>query len=538
MQVTGYDENLVPTGFEVKVPGTVRDINRIIGEAASEQAYLRFVNSNLPKVLQDKLISEKNIGSAPICHFGYDAQALPEIFFFRYVFPCHLYGLEPNNETGGYSWKLNFDGLLLSTREFLNAGTELLDPAFQQLEMAALDLGHRLLREGVVMKKIASSGWSIGNAGFSAFDQFLFVKRNTSAKWFGWVAFRLFWLGKWGQLKTFVQAWNKNPQLHSQGIIKHMPAPSVLISPEIIQEWSISVILITLNRFHWLERVVEQLNQQEVLPREIIIIHHDTEREEAYLKLQKKSEVKLVVKRAKVLGQCSQRNQGIELASGKLLYFVDDDMEELLPDHLKHHLSNLMALDADVSSGVPDEVGIAPIRREKLNRVISDVFPTNDSLAKKECINQAGWFDIAMDRGQSEDHELGLRLYKSGALMIKDPNIKSLHLRAPSGGLRVHGARKVTYSGSKDSLFRKRILHRAEIYMNLKHFPLKEVNEMIWISLFTTFFSNGSIWRKMVKAVFSFLTLPVTIYKLLNRLSWAKAQLKHASVNLQPDYIN
>lgn len=196
---------------------------------------------------------------------------------------------------------------------------------------------------------------------------------------------------------------------------------------------------------------------------------------------------------------------------------MDDDMEEVQPDHLEKHWKNMSRLNADVSSGVPDEIGTQPINREKMCISVSHVFPTNDSLASYKILLQSGIFDERMDRGQSEDHELGIRLFKNGGLMLLDPTIRSIHLRAMSGGLREHGARKITQSSARKKILHRRLPHKTELYLQKKHFPKKELKELINISVFATFSYHGNFLMKITKIGISLLLLPNTLINIKRR---------------------
>ncbi|MEJ7712205.1 MAG: hypothetical protein WKF84_20670 [Pyrinomonadaceae bacterium] len=44
--------------------------------------------------------------------------------------------------------------------------------------------------------------------------------------------------------------------------------------------------------------------------------------------------------------------------------------------------------------------------------------PTNNTLIRKDVLSKSGLFDLAYDRGQRADGDLGMRIYLSGAVMI------------------------------------------------------------------------------------------------------------------------
>jgi hypothetical protein len=150
-------------------------------------------------------------------------------------------------------------------------------------------------------------------------------------------------------------------------------------------------------------------------------------------------------------GQCSSRNLGIRHARGDAILFLDDD-DEVPPDLIERHLASMARFGCDVSSGVADEVGGGPLPESFRLVRSSDVFPTNNSLARIARSRGSGLFDLAYERGARADGDLGMRLYLSGAFMVLNPEISVLHHHAPSGGLRTHRARVVTRASSRARL--------------------------------------------------------------------------------------
>lgn len=110
--------------------------------------------------------------------------------------------------------------------------------------------------------------------------------------------------------------------------------------------------------------------------------------------------------------------------------------------------------------------------------------------------------------------------------MVLDPQLRSLHLRAGSGGLREHKVRVVTAASSKSSFVKFRLLHLTEIYLNLKYFTKENVRELIIISMFATFRINGSFVKKALKFFTALLYLPLNAFKLSRRYQAAKDMIK------------
>ena len=129
-------------------------------------------------------------------------------------------------------------------------------------------------------------------------------------------------------------------------------------------------------------------------------------------------------------------------APAELLLYIDDD-DEIGPDLIAEHLRRLID-GVDASSGGVDDATAGPPPPGFRHRRASDNFPTNNTMLRRAALERSGLFDPVFDRGSRADHDLGMRLHLSGAMLIYDPDVLVFHHHAPAGGLRTHGARAVT----------------------------------------------------------------------------------------------
>lgn len=505
---------------------SIQSVNDILDSIKNSKGYTLFLREDIsaPDI---EVIRNITRGRGDCWHSSDMLVNYPGLYYFNYIKPCWMLNALPAEGISYINWRITFDCFLLRNNTILSIG--LLQEHFQSIQVAAMDWGYRAIQKGVIpvyrpcLFKNRNAIIQKDNT-ISLWDQLLFIKQHSPARWQNWALFRINWVEKISLMKLIKEK-NKQQKIiasakssfyqHTNYDIRHDIRPKI------------SVILITLGRYKYIDEVIDLLQKQTLLPYEIIIVD-GTPVEEAGVALLKKysgSTIPVIVERAITLGQCSQRNQAIVRSKGDYLFFIDDDMVEVKPDHLAKHWENMKRFKAGVSSGMPDEVGIAPLDRKNKWVKVSDVFPTNDSLVNKLILIQAGLFDIKMDRGQSEDHELGIRLFKSGALMVQDPAIQSLHLRALSGGLRTHDARKVTYSSARNKITHRRLPHMTEFYLSLKHHKISEVDEMKLISAFGTFSMRGNILKKILKVLVSILYLPQTLHQLNKNISAAKILL-------------
>src|SRR5262249_10423625 len=206
---------------------------------------------------------------------------------------------------------------------------------------------------------------------------------------------------------------------------------------------SVTVLIPTVDRYPYLRTLLDQLRRQTAPPLEILVLDQTPADRRAPDLAAEFPDLPLRYFALDRAGQCSSRNLGIRRARGDAILFLDDD-DEVPPELIEKHLKSMVRFGSDVTSGVADEVGAGALPESfRLGRS-SDVFPTNNSLARVSALTGSGLFDLAYERGARADGDLGMRLYLSGAFMVLDPEISVLHHHAPSGGLRTHRARVVT----------------------------------------------------------------------------------------------
>jgi hypothetical protein len=206
------------------------------------------------------------------------------------------------------------------------------------------------------------------------------------------------------------------------------------------------------------------------------------------------------------------------------------------PSLIEDHLRAMRRFRADVSCGVANEVGAGPLPAEFRYHRPADVFPTNNTLASQEVLRRSGLFDLAYDRGQRADRDLGMRVYLSGAVMILNPDISVLHHHAPAGGLRTHKARVVTYASSRSKLLHRQLPSVTEMYLAQRYYTPRQLRESIWLGVLGTFSIRGGKLRKLAKLGVSPAYLPNTLLRIRHvyRLSVAMMREYPQIPNLGP----
>lgn len=437
-----------------------------------------------------------------------------------FVEPTWMLNADPDPANEATSWRISLRACLVRAEALCRLGGP--RPEFQTLDGAALEMGHRYVRRGALTRYVP---WlmptaSSGPVELPAEDEVRFVYWRFGRFWAMWAVGRAVLSGYLGPRQA-ARAWRRvaggarladPPALHGPG--GKAPAGR-----------RVSVVIPTVDRYPYLRVILKQLATQTIPPWEVLIVDQTPlERRESGLE-KEVPELPLRVMWRDQAGQCSSRNAAIEVAGGDFLLFVDDD-DEVPPDLIETHVANLERFGAEVSCGVAEEAGAGPLPQAFTYVRASDVFPTNNCMVRRSALRRSGLFDFAYERGARADGDLGLRLSRSGALMVLDPAISVLHHHAPRGGLRSHQARVVTYGSSRRKLFDRHLPSATEIYLARRHFTPRQVREMLWLRAFGTLSAHGSIGRRIAKMAVGLASLPLSGWAMARQYRRATEMLR------------
>ncbi len=461
-----------------------------------------------------------------IWHAGLQLNMAGHLQAVNYLQPTWMLNRDPTINEESTSWRLSLRACLFKSSTF--EVQPFISPIFLSLESAALELGYRLIKNGAIMRNIPSllphPSPDEEKVHLSINDELTFAKIHYNTFWYYWFIFRYFLnssVSKTLLLKSIFKSSAHLP-LPCNHKISHSPTTT---TNEMSKE-KVSLLIPTLNRYPYLKVLFNQIRTLNPMPFEIIIIDQSSKNylnKEFY---QEFSDLPLKVSFQKEPGQCTSRNFGINQVHGDYILFIDDD-DEIKSDLIKLHLSNLKNYQLDVSSGIAHEAGQDKIPENFTFIRMSDVFPTNNTMIKKEVLLKSGLFDLAYNRGSRADSDLGMRIYLTGSKMLLNPSISVFHHHAPSGGLREHKARVITYASSRKFLTHRHIPSITEIYKAKRYFTNQQVNEMLWISIFSTFQIKGSILKRLFKFIISTFFLPYTLFLIRKRKRLATNWLKN-----------
>lgn len=451
-----------------------------------------------------------------------------------FVAPTWMLNRDPHPDREATSWRLSVRCCLMRTEVLRQMGG--VNPEFRTLEGASLEMGFRYVKRGVLTRFLP---WLVSNKeepapAFVPFvDQLRFVHNGFGTFWSRYALMRGFCTG-YINLPTTVKALKKISQMSRPTL----PAPfkrSFLPDRGNLDKARVSILIPTLDRYPYLRTLLQQLRKQTVRPWEIIIVDQTSPGQRDDTLAEDFADLPLKIMYQDQPGQCSSRNAGLKAAQGDFILFLDDD-DEVDPDLIARHLHSLHQFQSDVSSGVAHDEGAGPLPEDFTFIRASDVFPTNNSLIRLAALKQPGLFDLAYNRLSRADGDLGTRIYLSGALMVLNPEIGVIHHHAPSGGLRRHRARVITYASSRKFLTHRHLPSKSEIYLAKRYFTPRQVREDLWLRALGTFSMRGPLWRQALKTIISALLLPHTWWRIMTTEKEADYMLKfYPQIPVLPD---
>ncbi|MGV3724101.1 MAG: glycosyltransferase family 2 protein [Actinomycetota bacterium] len=339
------------------------------------------------------------------------------------------------------SWRLSFRCALVRVSALRAVAG--LDPAFETLEGAALELGYRLMRRGAVMwfdPELLSE--PVAGRPPTSIDSYVFVRRWHKPHWCRFVQARRVLSGapalaEWNAARAAAAACERELAPDRSGLVA-TPAPPLPGEPP--KRPTITAVIPTLGRYSYLPSALNSLSAQTIRPEEVIIVDQNPKELRQPALYEGYEDLNLRVIWLDERGQSVSRNAALAEARGEYVFlFEDDAIGE--PDLIEQHLTWLQRYGAHVSTGVsvpPPPTDYTLPEEFRFPRV-AQTFSSGNSLLTREALKLAGGFDRNYDHGVNADMDLGTRLYLAGGLILHNPHAAMIHYKAPMGGLRVYG---------------------------------------------------------------------------------------------------
>jgi glycosyltransferase involved in cell wall biosynthesis len=427
------------------------------------------------------------------------------------VAPTWMLNRDPDPAIEATSWRVSLRACLVRTDALRRLG--FVRPQFATMTGAALEMGHRFVAKGALTRHfptLVTDDESVAET-LPFEDELRFVHYRFGSTWSRWAMLRAV-LGRYASVGDVRRA-SRSVHAVTRPAEPEPYAPDAPLLPDEAPAPKVTALIPTVDRYPYLRTLLDQLRVQTVAPADIIVIDQTAKERRDTAIATDYADLPLRVLYQDNPGQCTSRNAGLEIAAGERILFVDDD-DEVQPTLIEDHLRAMRQFRSDVSCGVADEVGAGPLPANFQFRRAADVFPTNNTLASREVLQRSGLFDLAYNRGQRADRDLGMRVYLSGAVMILYPAISVLHHHAPAGGLRMHKARVITYASSRSKLVHRQLPSVTELYLAQRYFTPRQLRESIWLSVLGTFSVRGGKFRKLLKVGIGVACLPNTLLRI------------------------
>ena len=506
---------------------TVRGEHSVQGQGAALAAWLASTTAEALLLWDPRLgspdpalVARLVAGRGDVWHGGLVLGTQGQPGMIDFVAPAWMFNADPPVAIEATSWRVAPAACLVRTEVFRQLG--LPRPEFQTIIGGWLEWGHRAIHRGALMRHVPSlvpaaqldrTNWAAEHTA-TLDDEARFIAYRYGRFWTRWASTRAA-LTKYAPAGELLRAWRQIPEKRPYDEPPPYRHGASLGAPDLVAA-RVTVLIPTLNRYPYLHVVLANLRAQTVRPHEIIIIDQTAKEKRDPTIGELFADLPLRLMFQDEPGQCSSRNAGLAVSTGDFILFIDDD-DELPPTLIEEHLRNLFRFAADVSSGVLHEVGTEGLAADRQFVRASDVFPTSNTLVRREVLRKSGLFDLAFNRAPRADGELGMRVYLSGAFMVIDQSISVMHHRAAEGGLRVHGARVITYRSSRESLTQRHLPHVSEIHLVSRHFSPRQRREVLWMRAFETLSARGGAARRLAKGAIAAMLFPDTIKEPLAR---------------------
>lgn len=496
-----------PLGDVTPVAESVRDVAAYLAEAARSSADAVLLWDAALGQPEPEVVAALLTGVADVYHAGLclGQAGLPRCIEF--IEPVWMHGADAPADRESTSWRVTFRACLVRTSVL----TQMRGPCseFHSLDTAALEVGFHWLRRGVFVRHtpcLVPNPSTKRAARLDAHDELLFAFRCFGRSWMLWAAARGVATGAWSPAQAGIAIaaaarWSSPTRETFSRERAHVRRNGTE---------RVSILIPTIERYPYLRVLLAQLARQTVAPHEVIVVDQTPSAERDPVLRHEFSSLPLRWITLDHPGQCSSRNEGLRVATGDFVLFIDDD-DEVPSNLLELHLDALARFGNEVSCGVAHEDGIPALPENFQFMRASDVFPTNNTMIRRSLLERTGLFDLAFDRQSRADADLGMRAHLSGAFMVLDPEIAVLHHHAPRGGLRKHGARVVTYASSRSAIWQRHLPSPSELYLAGRYFGDGPAREVLWQRTLGTFSSHGSIVQRFAKVAAGALLLPSTV---------------------------
>lgn len=473
------------------------------------------LDASLPLPSRD-LLERLLDGPADAWHAGLRLGLGGQPRLYDHVKPLAMFSVPLDPTIEATSWHLSLRALLVRREVFDQLGGP--SSCFETLTGAGLDLGLRWIRAGALVRHVPTlvPATAPPDPPVTDEDGIRVVARHHGRWWAGWALARA--VVTRSVRPSAVRRLTHLVRTTPEAPLPHYRTP---IGLDGSLGRTVSVVLPTIDRYAYLKPLLHQLSGQSHPPHQVLIVDQTPADRRRRDLTEIEPALAVTVFEQDEPGQCTARNRAIRAATGELLLFIDDD-DEIGPDLIADHLRRLVD-GIDASSGGVDDATAGPPPPGFRHRRASDNFPTNNTMLRRAALERSGLFDPVFDRGSRADHDLGMRLHLSGAMLIYDPDVLVFHHHAPAGGLRTHGARAVTRASSRRSLTQRNLPAVTQLYIGYRYGTARQRREDLAMATLTPISGDGPTSRQLVRALLQIAVLPSTYRRIRRTDATARA---------------
>ena len=375
-----------PTGDVTEVDQNLADL--------SNEIYIKSKNTSADAILiwdeelelPDTSIVENCLEqNIDVWHAGLKLGTSSHPDFIDFVSPIWMLNLDPDPQIEATSWRLSLRACLIRTDVLQQLGGPL--PGFDSIDSAGLEMGLRYIRNGAFIHhcpQLLESCPKATPVSISIDDQLRFIASGFGKKWLYWAGI-LAVISKQSGLLKILKGIKKARSFWPDKRIEPYIHQSVKTIDQMSLDARVSVLIPTINRYSYLRTLLRQLRNQTVKPFEIIVIDQTPKNLRNRNLKEEFTDLPLCWLELDQAGQCISRNLGLQHSNGEYILFIDDD-DEIPEDLIEKHLINLEKYDCNVSNGIANEVGIPQLPYDFTYIRMSNVFPTNNTLIKREVL--------------------------------------------------------------------------------------------------------------------------------------------------------
>lgn len=440
--------------------------------------------------LDTELIQELSRKPIDVFHAGLrlGTKGLPDVL--NYVHPVWMYNVDGSAEVTHSNFRMNFRACMIKVAVLKQLG--IFSDEYTSIDMSAVAYGYNILKNGGIIRYHAGliDKQAEQQVQVSLKDEWVFVRQFFTRKWQYWTLMNkpglIANLKAWQSTKNIPYAAPK-PSLHSSAKTDEQVPPA-----------TVSILAPTLDRYPYLEEELRELNEQTILPHEVLITDQTDKERRQTIDFSKYANITVKYFPQDSKGQCLAWNKLIEESTGEYIFFFGDDAYNIQPVLIEKMLQTMYRFDADMVASNVIEKGIK-YGKANYHYYMSDTFPI--TLIKKSVVEKAGGMDMFFNRNVKADHDLAMRCHLNGALMIFDPSAEIGHHRAPAGGLRAHNARVITNFMTKNTVTKVLNPSTSEIFIYNKYYTHRQFLNHVRIKYMNQVVINGNIIKKLLRLI-------------------------------------